>query len=336
MNNPPDSKSRNGAGVGAGPVSRGRLSAAWTGRYCLVKDMNCGTATLEAFQDVFGLRDDLLLKAATGLEGGVVAGGSTCGVITAGALGLAQLWRETAAQPPGASGALMGRIADYVAWFTNTVGTTLCRERTGVDFYSAAGQARYFLPGDRVLRCISHIGTALAYLEKAGADIGLPGRDTPDRPAGACHCASMVLEGIRGRTGVGHRRIDEIAAALSGGVGLSGGVCGALAGAVMGINLVFGMDVRQRNRLGIMRDFAAGHINLLTRQAHWMPEPFGIGRQIAGRFTERAGSRQCRSIVGRPFADFSDFSAHLAGSGPCRELIGFSAGLAAEAIERWR
>ncbi|MBW1701776.1 MAG: C_GCAxxG_C_C family protein [Deltaproteobacteria bacterium] len=34
-------------------------------------------------------REDRVLKAFTGLEGGIVASGSTCGVVTGGALGLA-------------------------------------------------------------------------------------------------------------------------------------------------------------------------------------------------------------------------------------------------------
>jgi hypothetical protein len=312
------------------------MSASGRGRYCLIKDMNCASAALEAAQDVFGLNDDLLLKAVTGLEGGVVAGGSTCGVITAGSLALAQLWREKTGQDPEASLALMGMIGDYVRWFDGTIGTTVCRERTGVDFHTAGGLVRYFLPGDRVVRCISHIGHALAYLEKAGADMIVPaGNKQAGGLSAPRHCASAVLEGIRDRTGLGDRRIEQIAAVLSGGVGLSGGVCGALAGAVMGINLLVGMDVRRNGRIRIIRDFTVGHINLLIGEPRWMPEPFGIGRRLVGQFEERAGSRQCRGIVGRNFTDLADFSAHISTSRTCRELIDLSSELASTAIERW-
>jgi C_GCAxxG_C_C family probable redox protein len=325
-----------GDGTNPEPSRRGRLSPAMTGRYCLVKDMNCALATLEAFQDLFGLRDDLLLKAVTGLEGGVVAGGSTCGVITAGALGLAQLWRKATDQDPACSPALMGRIADYVAWFDRTVGTTLCRERTGVDFHTAGGLSRYFLPGDRVLRCISHIGTAMAYLEREGAAMtARPDAGQEDGCAEHHHCASAVLKDIREKTGLGDRRIEQVAAGLSGGVGLSGGICGALTGAIVGINFLVGMDIRRCGRVKIMRDFAVGHINLLIARPRWMPEPFGVGREIVRRFHERAGTNTCRVIVGRDFTDLSDFSTHLAGSGACRDVIALSSDLALEAIERW-
>ncbi len=313
-----------------------RLSAATMGRFCLVKDMNCATATLEAVQNVLSLRDDLLLKAVTGLEGGVVAGGQTCGVITGGALGIAQAWRERTGRDPAASPSLMTLIGDYVRWFDLTIGTTLCRERTGVDFHSASGLARYFLPGDRVFRCISHIGKAVAYLEEKAAPTTF--RDDPPGPHSATplHCASAVLANVRTRTGLGHVRVEQSAAVLSGGVGLSGGVCGALTGAIMGVNLLVGMDVRQLGRMGVMRDFAVGHINLLVREPRWMPEPFGIGREIVRRFCEEAGSSQCRELVGRNLTGSADLASHLSTSRTCRRLIDLSSELASAAIERWR
>jgi C_GCAxxG_C_C family probable redox protein len=298
--------------------------------------MNCAAATLQAFQDVFGLRDDLLLKSVTGLEGGVVAGGSTCGVITGGALGLAQLWRERIGADPSASESLMKMVADYVGWFLENVGTTLCRERTGVDFHTGRGLARYFIPGDRVIRCMSHIGKALRFLETTAGHGPLPSRSGRDDCEAPLHCASAVLATLRERTGLGHVRIERTAAVLSGGVGLSGGVCGALAGAIMGVNLLVGMDVRQSGRVRIMRDFAVGHINLLIREPRWMPEPFGIGREIVRRFREEAGSTLCRRIAGRDVTDIADLSAHLSASRTCRSMIHLSSDLATEAVRRWR
>ena len=53
------------SGTRAGLARFTRLSPATAGRVCLVKDMNCATATLEAAQNVFGIRDDLLLKSVS-------------------------------------------------------------------------------------------------------------------------------------------------------------------------------------------------------------------------------------------------------------------------------
>ena len=57
--------------------------------FYLMKDFNCALASLEVFQDMIVRREDRVLKAFTGLEGGIVASGSTCGVVTGGAFGLA-------------------------------------------------------------------------------------------------------------------------------------------------------------------------------------------------------------------------------------------------------
>ncbi len=59
------------------------------GSQYLLKDLNWALATLEVVQDMIGKQEDLALRSATGLEGGLVARGSTCGVVTGGALGIA-------------------------------------------------------------------------------------------------------------------------------------------------------------------------------------------------------------------------------------------------------
>lgn len=210
-------------------VRQTRLSPSLTGRLCLTKDMNCASATLEALQDLAGRHDDLLLRAVTGLEGGVMASGSTCGVLTAGVIGIAQMCRENLTPAgPQADEALLALAARYVRWFGDTIGTIVCREHTGVDFYTAAGQIRYFIPGDRVLRCTAHIGTAVDHLWRiveGGPNVREPVGQQSGRPV--LHCAGAVLSSIRERTGVGHVGIEDLSIVLDGGVGLAGGACGA-------------------------------------------------------------------------------------------------------------
>ena len=59
------------------------------GALFLAKDWNCVLASLETFQDMIGRRETVMLKAFTGLEGGLVGSGSTYGTVTAGAFGIA-------------------------------------------------------------------------------------------------------------------------------------------------------------------------------------------------------------------------------------------------------
>ncbi len=72
-------------------MMKNRTKGYWGRRapFYLMKDSNCALASLEVFQNMIGKPEDKLLKSVTGLEGGVVATGSTCGVVSGGAIGLA-------------------------------------------------------------------------------------------------------------------------------------------------------------------------------------------------------------------------------------------------------
>jgi hypothetical protein len=94
---------------------------------------------------MIGRREDRVLKAFTGLEGGIVASGSTCGVVTGGALGLV-LMHDNLLQERGiaAEAGVMSLIGGYIRWFEETFGSSFCRERSGVDFLYNHGTATLF------------------------------------------------------------------------------------------------------------------------------------------------------------------------------------------------
>jgi C_GCAxxG_C_C family probable redox protein len=283
-------------------------------------------------------REDGLLKALQGLEGGTVACGSTCGVVTGGSVGIA-LMHDAALQERGAAAeaGVMSLVGDYVKWFQGGFGSNLCREITGVDFYSALGQLRYFLPGDRVGKCLWHMRGAARYLYSLQQK-DLPGMDAgPEEVQGEpLHCAKAVLTGIRERTGLGTPLLERLSFIFDGGVGYQGGVCGALAGAVMGINLLLGMDVRTARYARIIKAFVVGHVNLLLNKPLGKPEPFGTGKTILERFKEEAGAVECRSITGKAFSGPDDFQRHMSCSDRCAGLIELATAGASDAIQRLR
>lgn len=279
-----------------------------------------------------GKRQDRVLKAVTGLEGGAVASGSTCGVLSGGALGIALMRQEDLRQGGiPAAVRVMEDVGRYVDWFHNAFGTTTCRARTGVDFYTASGQLRYLLPGDRMARCLRHINHAARYLYDLPADAHLQGETCSGRPL---HCAATVLRQVRERTGVGDETLENLAFVFDGGLAFRGGLCGALAGALMALNLVFGTDARSMRYHRTIKAFVVGHVNLLVKDRIGMPEPFGIGRDIVGEFRAKAGSIECRDIVSRSFAGWDDFQAYLAGSAPCAALMAAAADAASRAVEK--
>lgn len=287
---------------------------------------------------MLGRPNDRMLKAFTGLEGGLVASGSSCGVVTAGAVSLALMHLEALAENRAvAESGVMSLARDYTRWFGRQYGSCLCRERTGVNFYTPYGQARYFFPGDKAAKCLWHIRGAALHVQ-ALVDRPLPAGDELP-PAGADdtpHCAGTVLQKIRERTGLGDDMLDKVAFVLDGGVGLSGGVCGALTGAVLGINLLLGMDVRDMSYLQTIRAFITGHLNLLFDKPPETGEPFYAGKTVVRRFMEEAGNIECASITGRTFSSCPEFREYIGAAAGCRRLMDRAADFAVEAIEKWR
>ncbi|MGP8154279.1 MAG: C-GCAxxG-C-C family protein [Smithella sp.] len=292
---------------------------------------------MEVFQDMIGRREDRLLKASTGLEGGIVASGSTCGVVSGGALGLA-LMQDTMLQERGiaAEAGVLSLVGEYVRWFEESFGSSFCRERSGVDFYTTMGQLRYFLPGDRVARCFWHIRGAMRHLydtyqKRNSLTMDVDLRKIQGEPI---HCAQAVLRRIRSRTGIGDPFLERLSFIFDGGVGLSGGTCGALAGAVMGINLLLGINIRDTSFLQAFKSFIVGHINLLLNEPiDEKPDPFSVGKNILERFREEAGSTECRNITEKKFFNWTDFQKHISSSDKCARLIELATTEASNAIQ---
>ena len=281
-------------------------------------------------------REDRLMKALTGMEGGVVGSGSTCGVITGGAFGLA-LMHDNVLKEKGiaAEVGVLSLIGEYIRWFEDSFGSSFCKKRTGVDFYTTTRKLRYFFPGNRVGKCLWHIRCAARYLyihkEKGLPEIDIGPKEIQNEPI---HCAQAVLKGIRNRTGIGDPLLERLSFIFDGGIGLQGGVCGALAGAVLGINLLLGMNIGDTTYFQRLKAFVIGHINLLLDKPIGDPEPFGVGKNIVQRFREEAGSTECYRIVGKEFSDWTDFQKHISFSDKCAGLIELATTEATNVIQR--
>lgn len=277
-----------------------------------------------------------MLKALTGLEGGGVASGSTCGVVSGGAVGIALLHRdELDSGGEAAEEEVLKKAGEYVDWFRESVGTTSCRERIGVDFYTAAGQVRYFLPGDRLGRCLVHLYRSAKKF--SSFDPPLPGESgrggAGGNAGGAVHCAREVLRGVRAATGVGDDLLERLSVVFDGGIGLRGGLCGALAGGLMALNLRAGWDIRRIRFPEVVKRFVVGHLNLLRREPVGRPEAFSVGRGIVADFRKRYGSVECGVIIQKTFPDVRSFQEHMKGPRSCGDLISFAVQRAARAIE---
>lgn len=281
--------------------------------------------------------DNSILKAFTGLEGGVVASGSTCGVVSGGAMGLAlSHYDEIISNGLPAQIGAISLIEDYVKWFDKKYKTTFCRERTGVNFYSGIGQLRYLAPGDKVAKCMWHIRGALRHLYSTYQN-EIPKNVSVSESGGKpFHCAKQVLKGIKEQTGIANKKLEELSFVFDGGIGLQGGVCGALAGAIMGINILVGMNVRDNSYFKNIKAFTIGHFNLLRDKQIESPEPFNVGKQIVGKFKKEAGDLECEAITGKSFTVWNEFQEFAQSSEKCAKLIKLATNEASNQIETYK
>ncbi len=294
----------------------------------LIRYLNCALATFATLQKARRERDHDLLKAVNGLEGGCAACGLTCGIATGGSLGVGMANEDLLRRGVKGEMAVVEAAGDYMEWFRETHGSSLCRDRTGVDFHTVSGQLSYLFPGNKVVGCMAMTGRSLNHLindhtftaARSGAE-----KISPE-VRGIRHCARYVLERIRMKTGVGNRRLERLAVVFDGGVGLKGEVCGAFAGAVMGINLAGGYDIRSFGFPGNLGRFIRGHISLVRKADRNKKEVFARGKQLAIEFRNRFGSIRCSELCGVTFRNSREFICHMTGSSTCHEIMDFAAG----------
>ncbi|MFH1149976.1 MAG: C-GCAxxG-C-C family protein, partial [Actinomycetota bacterium] len=259
----------------------------------------------------FGDRD--LVKAACPLAGGGVNQGSTCGVVTGGCLGLV-LASDVGPGDPGRVAALYERLRDFTAWFRDRFGSTLCRERIGVDLANPR-LVDNLLMGRMLTRCMSHIGPAAEYLTTHAA---APLASSENAGARAGYCAAPVLEAIRERTGRADEGLERVSMALDGGIGLSGGLCGALAGAILALGSSMGYDPRE---IGLLSTLSATAASQSKRKIRAREDVWGIGITMAREFRGQFGSLECRDISGRTFSGVDDLAECVVASESCARAI---------------
>jgi Putative redox-active protein (C_GCAxxG_C_C) len=222
----------------------------------------------------------------------------------------------------GKGEALYDRLREYTSWFEKDFGSTLCRERTGAAINTTAGSMSYILSGRMVSRCMDHVGKAVAYLLEM-IDRPLEGGgevtelDTRLSLSGG-YCAAEVLRGIREETGQGSLFLERISMAFDGGVGLSGGLCGALAGALLPMGLLWGINPRTAGFGEILAHFVHGQKNLYLKRHE--AELWSVGTPFIREFKKEFGSLECRDLIGRSLASGVELAEFMPASPICAEI----------------
>jgi len=302
---------------------------------CLAQKFNCPAATMQTCQDMICQKEDGVLTSVAGLVAGVK--GSTCGVVSGGALGIALMHKdEIQANGAGREVGLLSMASDFVNWFDKTYGTTYCSKRSQVDFWTLRGLMKYLFPGHRMIPCMKHINGSMKYLYRH-QNVGLPEIEfMEDYGTENIHCSQAVLRGIKAETGVGDPVLERISLVLDGGVALGGGICGALAGAVLALNLLLGDNLRDVSMPGSYYRLFKGLSYLRSNKDEESPNPFNAVKKIANDFEGKAGSINCSTITDRKFVNWDGFQSFIQTSDKCKDLIDFSISETSQAINHYR
>jgi hypothetical protein len=236
------------------------------------------------------LPDPHLEKAVAALSGGGLGGGSTCGLLSGGCLAIVAGHMADILSCEGKAEDLYLRTRQFASWFEQNFGGTLCREIIGKGIDSGGGTATWLLKGKALGCCPYLAGRAdakAAELMDRPLDAERPSSIDRRLATRGGYCASQVLAGIRADTGYGSLYLEQLSMALDGGVGLSGGLCGALAGAIMALS--YGRAFP--SRAGLMTEFK-----------------------------QRFGSLECVDLTARTFADGGELAAFMSKAEKCAEV----------------
>jgi hypothetical protein len=256
--------------------------------------------------------------------------------VSGGALGLALMHKDELLRgdPESEAGAVM-LAGEYAKWFEESYDTTLCRELTGVDFWSLGGVLRYVLPGDKVVKCMSRANGAMKYLYDRQHEELLKVELGQDSAAATpAHCAQTVLQGVRASTSVGDPLVEKLSVVLDGGIGLRGGACGALTGAILAVNIALGVNLREYSTVQSYVEFFSNLKYLHSDEPHGTSNAVDAGRVILDRFEEKAGSIECSAITGTEFTDWASFQDFITSSERCEQLIELATREAVSALEQ--
>jgi len=283
-------------------------------------------------------RDAQLRTAVMGLAGGINNNGSTCGVVFGGALNLGMLHRaESQTWDITNEIQLLLDVQAYVKKFEQKFGSSLCRERTGLNLKKFTGKIGLLNP-NKVRGCVNQTAWAMNYVSESPMVASVPSPDAAKKSTDSTsgteatdipdardtttdtkealvtsidHCSTAIFDEVRKRTGIGDAYLRQLSTGLSGGIGLSGGGCAALSAAIMLLGLKFGNE---------KINYDKGEKRSPLRLAP--PKFMKTANKLLKVFKKKFGSLECREITATKFDSIASFNEYRS-QGHCIEIKEF-------------
>lgn len=279
----------------------------------LFTTFNCAKSQVIPMMDSQRIKDDSLIMALTGLAGGMVNNGSTCGVVIGSGISLAMLrdkelagkWTDWDVVQ------LLKEIKEHVNWFEGKYGTSLCRERPELTHEKITVLG--LLNPIKAKGCVSRASASMDRLSQTPRkqDDLINAHEKTGEVLWCEHCAANVLAKIRQETGIGSLFLERVSIALDGGIGLNGGGCGALAGGIMALGLAFALDTSQLDPTQLRNVFRSMDAMFFRKAS-----------QLTNGFIDQFQFLECSRLTGKNFADWEEFRTHRS-SNACDQINTF-------------
>lgn len=184
----------------------------------------CSSALLYILNREFGHKQEIEVRAAEPLAGGNMQNGYQCGLLWGAALAVGAEAFRRFDNPHQATAVAIIAAQHIMESFKNRTGSVDCIDVTETDWHDKISIAKFMLTG-KFLSCFKLIDAWAPEAIKAAHEGLSLGSANP--PQGALSCASEVARRMK----ASQEQILMVAG-LAGGMGLSGGGCGALGAAV--------------------------------------------------------------------------------------------------------
>ena len=271
----------------------------------LFRTLNCCESQIIPFQNAHEIDNEILLKAITGLAGGLYNRGSTCGIVLGAALDLAlQMDMTLESWTPADEFVLLNQVSDYVEWFEHEFEGCLCRDRTDLDFQTIRGKVGLLFP-EKARGCVKQTALSMKYLLTEA-----PGRGEKQACPAYKHCATDVLKTVRKKTGIGAASIEQLTTGFDGGIGLSGGACGTVVGGLIALGFQYGYEHSKADAFQMRAIFRT------------IPKKYAQrANRFIDKFETKYGSLECTGIIGRQIKGFNDYQLQRETCQPMLEWV---------------
>lgn len=265
--------------------------------------LSCSQAMMTILDEALGIRDEISEMAAHPLAGGLLHLGWQCGMTWGASLSAGNYIHRKYGFSSASIEFVLVTSSKLVLSLSQKAGSHICREITQCDFKSFSGKIKYIFTG-KGANCAKLV---LSWAPQAYSLICSISLSLPDENPKVFNCCAVKLAQM-----LNAKQNEQLmVAGFSGGLGLSGGACGALATAIWLKTLNW---LRKSNKK--TDSFFMALRRELTQSGNFYPELKSIQKQ----FESLNKSYLCKDIVGRNFSSLDDHREFIA-SGGCSEVL---------------